>query len=1135
MAAKTEETKLVRLGSVEFLVDGFLFQRKDVSHYVLTHFHSDHTVGLTRNFDCGTIYCTDVTAALITEMMGVDAARVVALPLQQPLQVQGVWLTFVDAGHCPGSAMVVFEEDSSGSSTTQSVVLHTGDCRASAQIRDGLMDWLAGRTVAELFLDTTYCARRWTFPAQQEACSWLAELTAAELQREPKTLFVVGCYQIGKERAAQAVAEAAGSSVFVEQRRWKVIQLAGWGDACLKSGQPLWSIDKEGCCVWMSALGGLAHDVLKHYLDSTKGQFESVVAFSPTGWAWSPKAMAKGSSGCRAWVENDGRTRVYIVPYSEHSSFTELQSFVSAIKPGRLVPTVNSETRESKERMMAPFLDVLDLKGDPERMDHYMFGGSSSSSACKPETVARSDSFVDVLSLSSRVTDSLPAESADDAEDAPRDLTRTAAAPVWRTGVLSGCRLDLWCSARARTASRSLANVSTPGSLHPVVSFYEGKVGQEEWLEVFEAVRWYADAAASNYRKLNRYLRDGPGLLGKQERDLCSQKVKLLDDLGRAAPVVGKPGLTLWRGFSSFSYVQHLQGSGAVAGSQPFLVKDEAYMSCSLLQSVGNFYARRHALLPEDLEDAVLLEIQVPPGARVICVFCSGAGVPNEEEVMLPRGSTIRVERLVPRSSETSVLQVQAVLLVDNTTCETELPQEKRVKPLALTQHCRSSSGPSHMGICTRHLKPGAMDLDSEDSTTVGGSSSSTSPARVQPDRDLGMQEWPSTAAGSDCAEPDRSASGIVELSDSQDEAAAAGEGPEADTEADDLRCVDVEQQKRLLRFFESAGRSKDAKDAKGPQKLAAKKPAKNKGKGKGKGGKGKKEPEAPVLKHLGVKLEKQEKPKAAPRKRTQSGTAKRQKTEPGPNADPKLPGEKRPTRFVPKPSARVQERIDRAFGHRLYFLARSESGSGEKLDVLGSTGNVYHVELQPQGNSCTCLDFAKGGGVCKHLLFVTLRVLKLARDDHRVWQTGFTSSELAPLLEKLRSEEFRAAAAGVQADATIMRGYRKVQGSQDAVLRQPLPADCPICFEQIESEEAAEFCRTCGHNVHADCRRRWAAASGQSSCPMCRSPWGEAASKAAEADAPVNLAAYSAEHREVSLAALYPETHRWIQRREGE
>lgn len=36
-------------------------------------------------------------------------------------------------------------------------------------------------------------------------------------------------------------------------------------------------------------------------------------------------------------------------------------------------------------------------------------------------------------------------------------------------------------------------------------------------------------------------------------------------------------------------------------------VKDDAYMSCSLSHSIGNFYARRHAILPEDLDDAVLL------------------------------------------------------------------------------------------------------------------------------------------------------------------------------------------------------------------------------------------------------------------------------------------------------------------------------------------------------------------------------------------------------------------------------------------------------------------------------------------------------------------------------------------------
>lgn len=43
---------------------------------------------------------------------------------------------------------------------------------------------------------------------------------------------------------------------------------------------------------------------------------------------------------------------------------------------------------------------------------------------------------------------------------------------------------------------------------------------------------------------------------------------------------------------------------------------------------------------------------------------------------------------------------------------------------------------------------------------------------------------------------------------------------------------------------------------------------------------------------------------------------------------------------------------------------------------------------------------------------------------------------------------------------------------------------------------------------------------------PMCRSPW-----ETSEKKEVLNLAAYSSEHREVNLAALYPETHRWIRR----
>jgi len=44
------------------MVDGFRFQNANCQSYLLTHFHSDHTTGLTRGFNAGLIYCTRVTA-----------------------------------------------------------------------------------------------------------------------------------------------------------------------------------------------------------------------------------------------------------------------------------------------------------------------------------------------------------------------------------------------------------------------------------------------------------------------------------------------------------------------------------------------------------------------------------------------------------------------------------------------------------------------------------------------------------------------------------------------------------------------------------------------------------------------------------------------------------------------------------------------------------------------------------------------------------------------------------------------------------------------------------------------------------------------------------------------------------------
>lgn len=71
----------------------------------------------------GTIYCSPITARLVQERLKVPAKYLQVVPLHSSFQVAGVTVTFVDAHHCPGAVMILFEAPG------RLPLLHTGDCR----------------------------------------------------------------------------------------------------------------------------------------------------------------------------------------------------------------------------------------------------------------------------------------------------------------------------------------------------------------------------------------------------------------------------------------------------------------------------------------------------------------------------------------------------------------------------------------------------------------------------------------------------------------------------------------------------------------------------------------------------------------------------------------------------------------------------------------------------------------------------------------------------------------------------------------------------------------------------------------------------------------------------------------------
>ncbi|KAF1952766.1 DNA cross-link repair protein pso2/snm1, partial [Byssothecium circinans] len=172
-------------------VDAFRYGAvKGQNAYFLSHFHSDHYIGLTTSWSHGPIYCSKVTGNLVRQQLRVDPKWVVDLEFEKKTEVpgtEGVHVTMIPANHCPGSSLFLFEKAmTKGPNPKLQRVLHCGDFRACQAhiehplLKPDVIDAVTGKSRQQkldvCYLDTTYLNPKYAFPPQQQVIQACADM-----------------------------------------------------------------------------------------------------------------------------------------------------------------------------------------------------------------------------------------------------------------------------------------------------------------------------------------------------------------------------------------------------------------------------------------------------------------------------------------------------------------------------------------------------------------------------------------------------------------------------------------------------------------------------------------------------------------------------------------------------------------------------------------------------------------------------------------------------------------------------------------------------------------------------------------------------------------------------------------------
>ncbi|CAK6439170.1 unnamed protein product, partial [Pipistrellus nathusii] len=275
--------------------------------FFLSHMHSDHTVGLSSTW-ARPLYCSPVSAFLLHRHLQVSKRWIRALEVGEshvlPLDEMGretMTVTLMDANHCPGSVMFLFE----GYFGT---ILYTGDFRYTpSMLREPALS--VGKQIHTLYLDNTNCNPALDLPSRQEAAQQIVELIRKHPQHDVK----IGLYSLGKEALLERLALEFQTWVVLSPRRLELVQLLGLADVFTAE-------EKAG------RIQAVSHTDICPSAMLRWNRARPTIAILPT-----------------SRQVHSAHPDIHVVPYSDHSSYSELRAFVRALRPCQVLPIVRRQ------------------------------------------------------------------------------------------------------------------------------------------------------------------------------------------------------------------------------------------------------------------------------------------------------------------------------------------------------------------------------------------------------------------------------------------------------------------------------------------------------------------------------------------------------------------------------------------------------------------------------------------------------------------------------------------------------------------------------------------------------------------------------------------------------------------------